>query len=57
MTGSFAVKRRLPQPALMQTTDGGSDRVEHGNQFDPGATLEGRWGHWARKRSFPLLRA
>ena len=56
MTPSFAVKRRPPQSALMRSTDGASDRVEHGDQFDPTPSLDkGGWPWWC-KRSFPLLR-
>src|SRR6476619_3596975 len=52
MTPNFAAKRQLSQSALRRSTDG----VSHGVQFDPTPTLDGPGGHWARKRSFPLLR-
>ena len=32
-------------------------RLEHGGQFDPTPMLDRPGGHWARKRSFPVLRA
>ena len=34
-TPNFAVKRRPPQSALTRSTDGGSDRVEHGCNSPP----------------------
>ena len=38
------MKRRPPQSALTRSTDGGSDRVEHGVQFDPTPMLDnGGW--------------
>ena len=46
-TASFAVKRRPPQSALTRSADSGSDRMEHGDQFDPGATLSKAGGSFA----------
>ena len=45
-TPSFAVKRRPPQSALTRSTDGGSDRLEHGDQFDPTPMSDRPGGHW-----------
>ena len=39
------MKRRPPRSALTRSTDGGSDRVEYGDQFDPAGTLDRPGGH------------